>query len=207
MIVIVDYGMGNLRSVQKAIEFVGGAARISSSPRQIQHADALILPGVGAFALAMKNLKKKKMLQPIIDHVQNNKPFLGICLGFQLLFDTSIENGLHKGLGLISGTVRRFPFAGSSSRPVPHMGWNKLIVPEPGGMFDKQSNSRYFYFVHSYYVDSHDKDALFAYAQYGIRFQAAVEKNNLYGCQFHPEKSGADGLRIIKYFVKKSGGK
>ena len=204
MIVIVDYGMGNLQSVQKAIEYIGGKARVSSSPAELTKASALILPGVGAFGSAMRNLKKKNLIAPIRRHVSLQKPFLGICLGFELIFDTSSEDGMHNGLGLLRGNVRRFPFRGTSSMPVPQMGWNKLIVPHPRGMFDAHSSNKYFYFVHSYYVRSNDADASFGYAHYGIKFQAAVQKNNIFGCQFHPEKSGDAGLRIIKYFVKLS---
>ncbi|MFH1379803.1 MAG: imidazole glycerol phosphate synthase subunit HisH [bacterium] len=203
MIVIVDYGMGNLRSVQKAIEHVGSRARISSSASEIACASSLILPGVGAFGAAAANLRKKKLIKPILAHAASQKPFLGICLGFELLFQTSTEGGLHKGLGILEGTVMRFPFKGSSAMPVPHMGWNKIIVSDPATQFEKLCADKYFYFVHSYCVKSSDRSARFASADYGIRFKAAVQKKNIYGCQFHPEKSGEDGIKIIKYFVKK----
>lgn len=205
MIVIVDYGMGNLRSMQKALEYVGGEADISSHPSTVTKASALILPGVGAFALAMKNLKKTKLLDPIKAHIRENRLFLGICLGFELLFESSTEDGMHGGLGIFKGDVRKFPFKGTSSMPVPHMGWNVLSVPEPFGMFDKKCDETYFYFVHSYYVRSQDPSATFAYSYYGIRFPAAVQRGNIFGCQFHPEKSGVSGLRIIKYFVERAG--
>jgi len=204
MIIIVDYGMGNLRSVQKAVEYVGGTAAVSSCPNDVRNASALILPGVGAFGQAMENLKKKKLIDPLASHIENNKLFLGICLGYELLFESSSEDGMHKGLKIFKGSVRKFPFKGTSSRPVPHMGWNNIDVPDPYGMFDKHCDNAYFYFVHSYYVKSRDASATFSYADYGIRFQAAVQRGNIFGCQFHPEKSGKIGLRAIKYFVKRS---
>lgn len=204
MITIVDYGVGNLRSVEKAVAFVGGKARITSSAAVIKRSSAVILPGVGAFGWAMNNLKKMGLLRTLKDHAARNKLFLGICLGYELMFENSNEEGLHEGLGLFSGKVRRFPFKGTSQRPVPHMGWNKLIVPRPSGTFDRLCDGKYVYFVHSYYVCSSDKTAAFVLADYGITFKAAVRRGNIFGCQFHPEKSGQDGLRIIDYFVKKA---
>lgn len=203
MIVIVDYGMGNLRSVQKAVEYVGSAARISSSANQIACASSLILPGVGAFGAAMHNLRTKNLVDSILCHVGLNKPFLGICLGFELMFNFSSEGGKHKGLQLLKGSVLKFPFKASSQRPVPHMGWNKVSVSQAETAFETLCNGKYFYFVHSYCVHSTDKTARFAYADYGVRFNAAVQKDNMYGCQFHPEKSGKVGLNIIKYFVER----
>jgi glutamine amidotransferase len=203
VITIVDYGMGNLRSVQKAVEFVGGVAHISSSPKDISRSSALIVPGVGSFGAAMKNLRRMKLIDPIIKHLQRDKLFLGICLGFELLFESSSEEGKFKGLGVCRGTVQKFPFIASSAMPIPHMGWNKLVVPRPCGLLDKQANGSFYYFVHSYYVASQDRSCCFAHADYGIRFQAAVTRGNCSAFQFHPEKSGDAGLRIIKAFVNR----
>ncbi|MBD3271486.1 MAG: imidazole glycerol phosphate synthase subunit HisH [Elusimicrobia bacterium] len=202
MITIIDYGMGNLRSVQKAVEYVGGSASITSKPKTIARADALILPGVGAFAQAMKNLKQKKLVPGITEHIKSDKPFLGICLGFELLFDTSTENGMHRGLSIFKGSVRRFPFKGTSQRPVPHMGWNRVAAVGTRGRMMRLVNNEYFYFVHSYCVHSHDTSGVFGLTDYGVQFQSAIERGNLFACQFHPEKSGTAGLAVIDYFVK-----
>ncbi len=191
MIAIINYGAGNLRSIHKAIERVGGKAKITSDSEDLESADAIILPGVGAFETAIKNLR------PFISFLRNAKiPILGICLGMQLFATLSEEGGLHEGLDVIKGRVVRFPkYVGK----IPHMGWNEVEFKDHY-IFDG-IDGNFFYFVHSYYFDTEDENVI-AYTDYGIRFASAVARDNYVGVQFHPEKSGKNGLKLLQNFVE-----
>ncbi len=199
MITIVDYQMGNLRSVQKAIERAGGEAVVSSDPNEIAAASKLILPGVGAFGDAMMELRRRDLVSPIRDFVASDRPFLGICLGLQLLFDRGFEHGEHEGLGIIAGDVVRFELG--REYKVPHMGWNSVTVSHPSPVVNEIPNGTHFYFVHSYYVRPSDPSVVAMQCDYGGPFCAMVQRGNLYATQFHPEKSQADGLKLLRGFV------
>lgn len=201
-IVIVDYGMGNLRSVQKAFEKLGHAARISSLPEDVVKADKVVLPGVGAFRDAIGRLREAHLAQPIIEHVKSGKPFLGICLGMQLLFTKSYEDGEYDGLNLLAGDVVRFP-----SQPglkVPHMGWNQLHFRRRPPIFRDLEEGAAVYFVHSYYPVPKDAAVIAAEADYPTPFTAAVWHENIQATQFHPEKSQRVGLTMLKNFASES---
>jgi imidazole glycerol-phosphate synthase subunit HisH len=200
MIAIIDYGMGNLRSVQKALEKVGSSAVITSDPAQVAAADKVVLPGVGAFEDAISELHRLNLDRPVLDAVHSGKPFLGICLGLQLLFDVSFENGRHKGLGVVPGEVVRFELPKDFS--VPHMGWNQLNIRKPTPLLDGLGDGTYVYFVHSYYVVPEDKSVVAAETDYGGPFCSMIAFDNVYATQFHPEKSQSDGLRILKNFAE-----
>ena len=200
-VTIVDYQMGNLRSVQKALEHVGARATISNDPDEIATAERLILPGVGAFGDAMRELSSRQLVDPIIDFIQRGKPFLGICLGLQLLFDESEEGGRHRGLGVIPGRVVRFDLP--LEFKVPHMGWNRVTAEQPGGpLVECLPANPYFYFVHSYFVRPDDPALCWLSCDYGGKFCAAIARDNLYATQFHPEKSQAHGLQLLKNFSR-----
>ena len=203
MIAVIDYGMGNLRSVQKALEVVGAKAIITSDPRDLKKCDKLVFPGVGAFGEAMKELKKLKLVEPIKDAIGEGKPFLGLCLGLQLLFDKSEEAPGVKGLGILDGESKRFKFK-SQALKVPHMGWNSIIRGKGprAKILDGVPDGSYMYFVHSYYVKPKDRGVILTTTDYGIDFVSGIHKNNVYGFQFHPEKSQELGLRILKNFVR-----
>ena len=199
MIAIVDFGMGNLRSVQKAIEAVGSSAEITSDPERIRHASKVVLPGVGAFADAMAELRRTGLGDAFREAVQEGKPCLGVCLGLQLLFDVSLEDGEYAGLGLLRGRVVRF-----SPQPglkIPHMGWNTLRIRRPAPLLAGLGESPSVYFVHSYYAQPEDSEVVAAQADYPDPFAAVVWRDNLTGCQFHPEKSQGVGLAIYANFV------
>ena len=198
MITIVDYQMGNLRSVQKAVQRVGGEAIISSDPRQIATAEQLILPGVGAFGDAMAEIRRRDLAAPIHDFVQTGRPFLGICLGLQLLFEEGFEHGTHKGLGILAGDVVRFELP--SQFKVPHMGWNTVRKSAPSPLLDDIADGSHFYFVHSYYVRPADPSVTALTCTYEHDFCAMVAKDNLFATQFHPEKSQANGLNLLRAF-------
>ncbi|MEL6110684.1 MAG: imidazole glycerol phosphate synthase subunit HisH [Planctomycetota bacterium] len=198
MITIVDYQMGNLRSVQKAVERVGGDAIITSDPSKVAAADALILPGVGAFGDAMAEINRRDLAQPIRDFVQTGRPFLGICLGLQLLFEQGYEHGTHRGLEILPGDVQRFELP--NDYKVPHMGWNTVRQTAPSAILDSVVDGAHFYFVHSYYVVPADDSVTSLSCEYGHDFCAMVTKNNLFATQFHPEKSQANGLRLLRAF-------
>lgn len=207
MLAIIDYGMGNLRSVQKAFETVGATATITSDPNVVRSAEKVVLPGVGAIAEAIHELKRAHLIDAIYQVIDNKVPFLGICLGFQLLFDESQENGIHPGLGIIKGTVRRFQLPKEFA--VPHMGWNQLTWPrdEQGQerispLFRDVPQQSHVYFVHSYYATAEDESVVAAWTDYGINFCSAITKGNVYGTQFHPEKSQSLGLTILKNFAE-----
>lgn len=199
---IIDYQMGNLRSVQKAFESCGCPAEIFSSPTQFGDYDKIILPGVGAVRDAISELKKRGLDQPIIDWIGEDKPFLGICLGLQLLFERCFEGGEHQGLGIIEGDVVQFDI--DPALKVPHMGWNQVTRSKHFDRFDCIKDQTYFYFVHSYYVRPKDPTCVALTANYGIDFCAAVCKGNLLATQFHPEKSQSSGLELLKQFANTS---
>jgi glutamine amidotransferase len=204
MIAIIDYGMGNLRSVQKGFERVGHKAVVTGSPEEILVADGVVLPGVGAFRDCMKNLTEGNLIDTIYKVVQEGKPFLGICLGLQLLFTESEEFGIHKGLDIIKGRVIRFSFANSEPRTlnlkVPHMGWNNISIKKDLHLFEGIPDSSFFYFVHSYYVIPEDGNVIASTTDYGVEFVSGISKDNILAFQFHPEKSQEMGLRILKNF-------
>jgi glutamine amidotransferase len=200
MLAIVDYQMGNLRSVQKAFERTGHAAAITSDPKVLSQADKLVLPGVGAFADAMAELRRRNLVTPIREAIAGGKPFLGICLGLQLLFDVGYEDGRHEGLGVLRGEVRRFDVP--HQYKVPHMGWNAVeLVRRPQAFADVPSGE-YFYFVHSYYVVPEDHAIVAGETSYPEPFCAMVWRDNLVAMQFHPEKSQGAGLRVLKNFAE-----
>jgi glutamine amidotransferase len=203
MIAIIDYGMGNLRSVQKGFEKAGFEAVVTSDPKAILEAERIVLPGVGAFRDCMKNLEQGGFIDPILKVINEGRPFLGICLGLQLLFSESEEFGLHRGLGLIPGRVLRFP-AGMTREgeelKVPHMGWNSLSIKLCDGLFNGIPDGAYFYFVHSYYVMPEDPSVIAATTDYGMEFCSSVRKDNIVATQFHPEKSQERGLAILRNF-------
>ena len=205
MIAIVDYGMGNLRSVQKGFEKVGHEAILSSDPAEIRRAAKVVLPGVGAFPDAMAELNRRGLIEPIREAVQAEKPFLGICLGLQLLFETGTEGagdqaGRNEGLGILPGEVVRFELP--HEYKVPHMGWNKLEVRRESPFTVGLSAEPYFYFVHSYYVKPTDPSITLGETDYGGRFTSLVSRGNLYASQFHPEKSQAEGLKLLANFAR-----
>jgi len=197
MIAVVDYGRGNLGSVEKALGGLGMRARITEDPRVVADADAVVLPGDGAFHDAMGTLQALGLLEPIRTCVDEGRPFLGICLGYQLLFTESEEFGNGKGLDLIPGAVRRFP----SGLKVPHMGWNQVEHRGDLRLFDGIPTGAHFYFVHSYYPETTDPSLRAALCTYGVRFPAAVERGTLFATQFHPEKSQRWGRRLLENFA------
>ncbi len=204
MITIIDYEMGNLRSVEKAFEKLGFGARVSNNPDDLLTTDKVVLPGVGAFKDCITNLRDGGFVEPLLQHVEAGKPLLGICVGMQMLFDESEEFGRHKGLGLIPGKVARFP-AGMEERgerlKVPHMGWNTIQIQRPAPLFKDTAEGSYVYFVHSYYCAADNPDDVAASCRYGdIVFTAAIWRDNLMATQFHPEKSQDVGLKIFENF-------
>jgi glutamine amidotransferase len=200
MITIIDYGMGNLRSVQKAFERIGFPARITNDPQQVAEASHLVLPGVGAFADAMAELRRLELVEPIRQAIQKEKPFLGICLGLQLLFDRSHEDGLHEGLGILSGEVVRFDLPVEYA--VPHMGWNQLQIRRPHPLLAGIEQGAYVYFVHSYYVVPQDGSVIATETDYGVWFCSSIGQGRLFATQFHPEKSQSVGLRMLENFAR-----
>ena len=219
MIAIIDSGIANLRSVQKGFERVGYEAKIVEEPRVLKEARAIVLPGVGAFRDGITKLQEGGFIEPLLQALEEGKPILGICLGLHFLFSESEEFGLHKGLDIIKGKVLRFPGQTSDLRPqtsdlrpqtsdkqpsaklkIPHMGWNQVWVQKEAPIFKGIPNGSYFYFVHSYYVVPEDKEMVATTTHYGISFPSSIWRENLYATQFHPEKSQALGLRILKNF-------
>lgn len=199
MIAVIDYGMGNLRSVTKALEKLGYETEIVADPAGIANADGVILPGVGAFGDAMENLQEQNFIPAIYDYINTGKPFLGICLGMQLLFDSSNEMGEHKGLGLIPGKVERF----EGNFKVPQMGWNQLQLHDDNHyLFEGIMGNRYVYFVHSYHAKVDDPKHVLATTNYHGDVTAIVGKDNVVGMQFHPEKSSEVGLLLLENFAK-----
>ena len=201
MIAIIDYGMGNLRSVQKAFERLGVEATVTSAKALVESADKLVLPGVGAIADAIAELKRADLVDPIVRAVESNRPFLGICLGFQALFERSEENGGTECLGLFKGTVRRFPE--SPEYVVPHMGWNDLTFKQKDvPIYKDMKETDYVYFVHSYYVDAEDPAIVATTTNYdNVEFCSSIAVGNVFATQFHPEKSQNVGLDILQNFA------
>lgn len=202
---VIDYGMGNLRSVQKGLEKVRVPAIITNKVKTIEDAQGIILPGVGSFIDCMKNLKKYGLIGSILKSIEKGKPFLGICLGLQILFSESEEFGIHPGLDVLRGRVVRFFGNGEKSRnffKVPHMGWNSITIKKRPPVLANIPDESYFYFVHSYYVMPEDPEVVATTTHYGIEFVSSVWKDNIFACQFHPEKSQKLGLMILKEFGK-----
>jgi glutamine amidotransferase len=200
MIAIIDYEMGNLRSVQKGFERVGHAAKITSDPALLAAAEKIVLPGVGAFRDAIAALRARKLVEPIRSAIQSGKPFLGICLGLQLLFDKSYEDGEYEGLGILPGEVVRFRVP--SEFKVPHMGWNQLEFRRRPPIFAGIEDGTHFYFVHSYYVVPKDESVVATETDYASKFCSSIWRDRLFAVQFHPEKSQTAGLRLLKNFAE-----
>ena len=195
MIVVIDYSVGNVRSVCKAFSHIGCEVKLSAENRDIQRSEGLVLPGVAAFGYAVKELGETALV--LKEAALAGKPLLGICVGHQLLFESSSEYGEHKGLGLIKGKVIPLP----AGRVIPHMGWNKVELPADMELFEGLGTAKHFYFAHSFYADAADADAKVAFTEYGFNLPAAVQKGSIYGTQFHPEKSGPAGLQVLKNFA------
>ena len=198
MIGIIDYGMGNLRSVQKAFERVGREAIVTDDPAVVRRASKVVLPGVGAFEDALSELRRRNLVKPTLEAIESGKPFLGICLGLQLLFEVGYENGRHAGLGVFRGEVVRFQLPPEYS--VPHMGWNQISIQRRAPILDGIADGTYFYFVHSYYVVPGDPGIIAAVTDYDQPFCSMIWRDQVFATQFHPEKSQADGLRMLKNF-------
>jgi len=196
-VLVVDYGMGNLRSVAKALEYVGfPEVKVSSDPKDVKEASAVVFPGQGAFRKAMENLRDLGLLKPIRDHVERGKPFLGICLGLQLIFERSYEHGETEGLGILRGDVVLLP----PKVKLPHIGWNQVWIRKMEGIYEGIEDGDFFYFVHSYHAIAEDEDLIASTTDYGINFISAIQKENLWAVQFHPEKSQRKGLRLLENF-------
>ena len=199
-IVIIDYGMGNLRNVQKGFEKIGFEATLTRSKKEIGRASAIVLPGVGAFKDCMENLEKYGLVDPLLQSIEKGKPYLGICLGLQILFSKSEEFGSHKGLDLIRGNVVKFK--PNPEHKVPHMGWNTIEKKREVPMLQGVEDGDFFYFVHSYFVVPEEAQVISTFTTYGNPFVSSISKENLFATQFHPEKSQQKGLRLLENFVK-----
>jgi imidazole glycerol-phosphate synthase subunit HisH len=199
-IALIDYGMGNLHSVQKALEKVGCVVNITQSPDEVRAADKVVLPGVGAFPDFIKNLTQAKLVDPILATIDQDKPFLGICLGLQALFEESEEFGTHKGLGVLKGKVVRFDLPKEFA--IPHIGWNQIAIKKDNPCLSGIKDQSHLYFVHSYHVVPEDKTIIATETDYGGTFVSSVTRDNLFACQFHPEKSQSLGLTILENFAK-----
>ncbi len=200
MIAIIDYGLGNLRSVQCALRRIGAESIITSDAGEISAADGAILPGVGAFWRAMENLRELGLTEVLLESVRNSRPMLGICLGMQLLFSESDEHGRHEGLGIVPGKVKRF--VESPSLKIPHMGWNEVKQQDPSPLLIAVKDEEFFYFAHSYYVVPDDPAAVIGSTDYGLTFASVVQSGNIFGAQFHPERSGQAGLEMLENFCR-----
>ncbi|WP_457641924.1 imidazole glycerol phosphate synthase subunit HisH [Persephonella sp.] len=200
MITVVDYGMGNLRSVAKALEKVGFDVKVSSDPADIKNAEAIVVPGVGAFGDAIHNLERFGLLEEVVKSIEAGKPYLGICLGLQILFEYSYEFGEHKGLGVLKGKVIRFE--NKEGYKVPHMGWNQVWIKQKEGLFSDIKDGEYYYFVHSFYAVPSDENDIASLTDYSVSFCSAVQKDHVWAVQFHPEKSQKAGLKLLENFKK-----
>ena len=200
MIAIIDYDAGNIKSVEKALLYLGQEVKITSAPSEILSADKVILPGVGAFGDAMEKLKERHLDDVIRKVTEKGTPFLGICLGLQLLFERSDEAKGVEGLGILEGEICRIPAC--EGLKIPHMEWNSLHLEHNGRLFKNVDEQAYVYFVHSYYLKAKDENIVKASTEYGVHIHASVEKGNIFACQFHPEKSSEVGLQILKNFVE-----
>lgn len=201
MVSIIDYGAGNLMSVKKALDFIGAESEITADKDKIKNASHVILPGVGSFGDAMASMAERGLVDTVREVALSGKPFLGICLGLQLLFAESDESPDVKGLGVLDGRISLIPK--NDGLKVPHMGWNSVEIKNNSGIFKGIQDGSYFYFVHSYYLNGADNDAVAGVTEYGTEIQCAVEKGNLCATQFHPEKSGEIGLLLLKNFLEK----
>lgn len=200
MLAILDYGAGNLRSVEKAFRFLGCDTEVVRSPEELMRAEGAVLPGVGAFGDSMDCLEKYNLTEAIREFSTSGRPFLGICLGLQLLFEESEESPGKKGLGILKGKIQRIP-AGEELK-IPHMGWNSLCLKNRGGLYEGLPEHPYVYFVHSYYLHAEDAGIVSAQTEYGVKVDAAVQTGNLHAVQFHPEKSGQIGLKMLENFAR-----
>ena len=200
MIGIIDYDAGNIRSVEKALSYLGEKTVVSRDPDILKSVDKVILPGVGSFGQAMENLHRYELVPVIRDMIEDGKPFLGICLGLQLLFESSEESPGAEGLGILKGKILKIP--SSPGLKIPHMGWNSLRFPNQGRLFKGLPEEPYVYFVHSYYLKAKEEEIVTATTEYGTLIHASVEKGNVFACQFHPEKSSDTGIQILKNFVE-----
>lgn len=198
MIAVIDYGMGNLRSVQKAFEFLGFSAKIVADPTQIAEASHLVLPGDAAFGDAMRNLRQRGWVDALLREIEIGKPFLGICVGLQLMFEESEEMGRHQGLGLLPGRVVRFP----AGQRVPQIGWNQIAIRHAAPLLNGIPDGSFFYFVHSYYVEVAVAEDCLAVTDYGLEYTSIAGRGHLVGVQFHPEKSQDWGLRLLANFAR-----
>lgn len=199
MTAIIDYGAGNLMSVKKALDYIGAKSIVTSDPAEIAASESVILPGVGAFGDAMDSMRKRGLDSAVKAAALSGKPFLGICLGLQLLFETSDETPGAQGLSLLKGKISEIPK--TNGLKVPHIGWNSIEIRENSRLFSGIPNGSYFYFVHSYYLNGADESDVAATTEYGVKIECAVERGNLFATQFHPEKSGAVGLQVLKNFI------
>ena len=197
-IAIIDYGVGNLRSVEKALQAVGAAACLTSDPGLIREAGRLVLPGVGAFGECARRLRESKLDQLVLEAAEQNKPVIGLCVGLQLMFDEGHEFGVHAGLGLMRGRVIRFPQDGPR---VPQIGWNQIERLKPCELLEGLDNGSYFYFVHSYYVEADNQEDVLAVTEYGLEYPSICARGSVCGVQFHPEKSQDNGLRLLANFA------
>lgn len=205
LIAIIDFKLSNLFSVEHACQYAGLNSKITSDPSDLSKADGIILPGVGAFADAMKNLEKFGLTQPMLNHVKQGKPFMGVCLGLQLLFEESEEFGIHKGLGVFKGRVVKFPNKNPKGQAlrIPHIGWDRIKIKKTSPLLSGFHDLDFMYFVHSYFVKPDSSDIIVATTDYdGIEFASAVSKDNIFAVQFHPEKSGKSGPALYKNFSK-----
>jgi glutamine amidotransferase len=198
MIAIIDYGVGNLRSVEKAFEAVASSALVTGDAGAIREADRLVLPGVGAFGECARRLRQSGFDELVLEAAEHNKPVLGLCVGLQLMFDEGHEFGIHSGLGLMRGRIVRFPEAGPH---VPQIGWNQIEDIKPHPLLAGLSNGTYFYFVHSYRIETEQRDVVVAETEYGIRYPSVCARGSVCGVQFHPEKSQDAGLRLLANFA------
>lgn len=212
MIVVVDYGMGNLRSVEKAFQKLGHEVKVTGSARELEDARGVVLPGVGAFPDCIRNLERFGLVKPILNAIKSGKPFLGICLGYQMLFEESEEFGPAEGLAVFKGKVKRFsdkmldPSSGADAfLKVPHVGWNAVQVKKSHPVLQGIDSGSFYYFVHSYYVDPADKSMVTTTTDYGIDFASSIGKDNVFATQFHPEKSRQKGLQLLGNFAKMAG--
>lgn len=200
MIAVIDYGAGNLQSVVKAFNFIRCDVCVTADKDELQSASAAVLPGVGAFGDSMKCLTNSNLVNPVLDFIESGKPFLGICLGLQLLFQGSEESPGVSGLGVLDGTIQRIPV--ETRLKIPHIGWNSLDIKKTDGLFQNLEPNPYVYFVHSYYLKAKNPDVVSAVVNYGVPIDAAVQSGNLFATQFHPEKSGKTGLQMLRNFIR-----
>ncbi len=204
MVAIIDYDAGNIKSVEKAFDYLGTETVVTRDPKEIYRADRVVLPGVGSFGDAMNKINEYGLRETINEVVSHETPFLGICLGLQLLFDSSDESENVSGLGILRGTINRIPNvdANNNAYKIPQIGWNSLSFPREGRLFKGISEDAYVYFVHSYYLKAADRDQVVATTDYSVTIDASVESGNVFACQFHPEKSAEVGIQILKNFFE-----